>query len=135
MIINERDGITSTEPLTVGSNCKYMDKSPYSNGSHDQDMIPYSIGSNRWRMNQCSNRQGILKIHSGTDGDWVNSLKKIYNENIPNNIDHVYYYFHVNGCVSYDSPMTRNPKPWVSYANIVWGLIRKQKLSHVFLVL
>ena len=53
-------------------------------------------------MKQCSNRQGILRIQSGTDKDWVNILKKIYNENIPNNIDHVYDSIHVNGFVSYD---------------------------------
>ena len=110
MIINEHDGITSTEPLTIGSNFKYTGKSPYINGSHGQDMIPYSNESNRRRMKPCSNRQGILMIHSGTDRDWENILKKIYIENSPKNIDHVYDRVRVNDCVSYDSPMTGKPK-------------------------
>ena len=131
-IINERGGITSTEPLTVGPNFKYTVKIPYSNGSHGQDTIPYSNGSNRLRMNPYSNRQGILMIQSGNDGDWENSPKKIYHENSPNNIYHVYDWDHVNGFVRYESRMTGNTKPWISYANVVRGVMRKQKLSHVF---
>ena len=110
MIINERDGITSTEPLTFGRNLKYTGKIPYSNRSHGQDTIPYSDGSNRGCMFPCSNMQGILRIESRTFGDWDNSPKKIYHDNSPKNIDHVCDLIHVNGCVRYDSPITRNPK-------------------------
>ena len=134
MIINERDGITSTEPLTFGRNWKHTGKIPYSNGSNRQDTTPYSNGINRRHMHPCSNRQGILRIKSETDEDWVSSLKKIYHDNSPKNIDHVYDIVHVNGCVMYDSPMIVNLKPWVSYANVVRGVMRKQKLSHVFLI-
>ena len=84
---------------------------PYSNGVHGQDMIQYSNGINRMGMNPCSKSQGILSTQSGTDRDWENSLKKIYHENSPKNIDHVDDCVHVNGCVRYDSPMIRNPKP------------------------
>ena len=78
--------------------------------SHGQDTIPYSNGSNRRRMNPCSYRQGILRIQSGNDRDWENSQKKIYHENSPKNIDHVYDRFRANDCVRYKSPMTGNPK-------------------------
>ena len=132
LIINERDGITSTETLTVGRNFKYTYKIPYIIGIHRRYTIPYSNGSNRSRMNPCSNRQGILRIQSGTDGYWGDSPKKIYHENSPKNIDHVYDRFRANDCVRYDSPITRNPKLWVSYANVVRGVMRKHKLSHVF---
>ena len=87
MIINERDGMPSTEPLTFGRNLIYTGKIPYSNGSYEQDMIPYSNVINRQYINPCSNRQVILRIQSGTDGDLENSSKKMYHENSPKNID------------------------------------------------
>ena len=111
LIINECYGITITETLTVGRGFKYTGKSLYFNGIHVQDTIIYSNGSNRLRMNPYSNRKGILSIYSGNDGDWDNSPNKIYHGNIPNNINHVYDFVHVNGCVSYESQMTGNPKP------------------------
>ena len=53
-------------------------------------------------MNPCSNRRGILRIQSGTDGYSENSPRNIDHENSPKNIDHVYDRVHVNGCVRYD---------------------------------
>ena len=103
----------SGEPLIprpqecVGRNAKYMGTIPCSNAWY---MIPCSNGINR---------KGILRIKSGTDWDWENSLDNIYCGNSPNKIDRVDDRVHVNGLVRYGSPMTGNPKPRVSYAIVV----------------
>ena len=52
--------------------------------------------------------------------------KNIYRDNIPKNIDRVDDHNFSNGRERYDSPMTENNKPWVSYDNVVQGLMRKQ---------
>ena len=62
---------------------------------------------------------GILRIQSGADGVWENTLKNIYHDNIPKNVDHVYYCVCFNVRVSSDSPMTGNTKHRVRYANLV----------------
>ena len=54
---------------------------------------------------------GYIKDTVRNDRDWENSQKKIYHENITNNINHVYDRVHVNSFVSYDSPITSNPNP------------------------
>ena len=97
-----------------GCNAKYMGTIPCSNV---WDTIPCSNGINI---------QDILRIQSGTDRDWENSLNNIYCEDILNKIDRVDDCVCVNGCVRYDSPMTSNTKPLVRYANVVWGMMRKQ---------
>ena len=81
-----------------------------------------------WYRSPCSNgsnRKGILRIQSGADRVWENIPKNIYHDNIPNTIDRVDDHVRVNGSVSYDSPMTSNPKHRVSFANIVRGMMRK----------
>ena len=85
--------------------------SPCSNGTHWRDKIPCSNGSNRQGMNLYSNRWGILRIKSRTNGNLENIPKKIYHDNSPKNNDCVYGLVHVNGCVKYYSPMIRNTKP------------------------
>ena len=89
---------------------------------------PFSNGSNMWYTSPCingSNRQGILSTKSGADRVWENIPKKICCHNIPKTIDRVDDHVRVNGSVSYDSPMTSNPKHRVSFANIVRGMMRK----------
>ena len=99
--------IIPTPQEFVGCNAKYMGTIPYSNG---WDTILCS---------NCINKQGILRIQSGTDRYWDNSLKNIYCENSLNKTDCLYYRVCVNGCVRYDSPMTSNTKLLVRYANVV----------------
>ena len=93
-----------------GRNGKYTGTRLCSNGSNLWDMIPCSNGINM---------QVNLRIQSGTDGNWENSLNNIHCGNIPNKTDHLDYRVHVNGCVRYDFPMTINTKTRVSYANVV----------------
>ena len=62
----------------------------------------------------------------GTEGDMDNILKKIYQENSTNNFDCVDNCVCVNGRIRYNLPMAGNPEPQVSYANLVFGVIRKQ---------
>ena len=69
-----------------------------------------------WYTNSFSNRQGIVRIQSGVDRVW---------ENIPKTVDNVNDRVRVNGSVSYGSPITRNTKHQVSYANIVRVDMRK----------
>ena len=94
--------IIPTPQEFVGCNDKYMGTMPCSNV---WDTIPCS---------NCINRQGILRIYTGTDEYWDNNLKNIYCENSLNKIDRV----DVNSCVRYDSSMTSNPKPLVIYTNV-----------------
>ena len=79
-----------------------------------------------WDTIPCSDRWGILRIQSGADGVWENTLKNIYHDNIPKNVDHVDDCVRVNVSVSDDSPMTGNPKHRVRYSNVVRRVMRKQ---------
>ena len=78
-----------------------------------------------WYMSPCSNRRGILRIQSGTDGVWENTPKNIYFDNSPKTVDIVDYHVCMNGSVRYDSTMTGNPKHQVISANVVRGVMRK----------
>ena len=71
--------------------------------------IPYI---NVWDTILCSNfinRKGILRIQSGTEGDWDNSQKNIYCENSLNKIYRLYYCVCVN--VSYSFKKVTNMRP------------------------
>ena len=46
--------------------------------------------------------KGILRIKSGTDRDWENSLDNIYCGNSANKLDRVDDCVHVNGLVRYE---------------------------------
>ena len=60
-------------------------------------------------------------------------MENIYHDNSPKNFDSEDDRVRVNGRTKYDSRIPGNSKPRVRYANLVWGVMRKQSLSHNFL--
>ena len=60
-------------------------------------------------------------------------MENIYHDNSPKKFDSVDDRVRVNGRTKYDSPITGNSKPHIRYDNLVWGVMRKQSLSHNFL--